>query len=576
MQLHLASIFMAFALAHSCQHRATTKPFEPGQTLGQGSVKEPSKDKKSSVAPPPANRAFPSSVAAFNLVDVIPPCGLTPPTGLVHEVFLTNGYSGSPANAAQFQTLVNTYATPANLQGSAVVMNVSGNGNPFSVPQDNFLTVISGYIYAPTDGNYIFATDGDDAVEILINGTPLTGYYGLHGASNGPVNPTSVFLDTGFHEIEFRHHEYTGRDSYDLYIQGPNDVSLEIAPGSMFFNCTEDFAANLPQLSPSQLACPTPDPRLFGRTWDKSGFGHPNNATQYQTLVDNYAVPANLFGSGTFANINGSGNPFGTNSNYLFIFTGYFYAPTAGIYSFGVDGDDAIEFWINDSIVSTFYGGHGSAGSAQDVASLNLTQPGYYKIEFRHEEVSGGDNYFLYSQAPGAGNIAIAPASSLFHCPVQPFVAITKTSQLVSDPVNGTSYPKRIPGSVIDYNLAIENFGEGNPDNDSLSIIDTFDSTLEFFVGNLDGSGSPVQFTDGTGVNTSGVSFSFLGLTSTSDSLAFSNNGGASFNYSPSDPDGDGYDPAIDAIDIKTIGLFNPSSGANTPVFDIRFRVRVR
>src|SRR3546814_13991767 len=38
-------------------------------------------------------------------------------------------------------------------------------------------------------------------------------------------------------------------------------------------------------------------------------------------------------------------------------------------------------------------------------------------------------------------------------------LAVTKTSRIISDPVNATSNPKLIPGAVIEYCIAVANNG---------------------------------------------------------------------------------------------------------------------
>ncbi len=108
--------------------------------------------------------------------------------------------------------------------GSATQIN--GTGNPFSTQQDNYITVFRGILTIPTTGSYTFAVDGDDAVEVMIDGTAASNvvayWYGGHGKSgNNDSSLTShsgsVTLTAGDHTIEFRHEENSGDDSYYLY-----------------------------------------------------------------------------------------------------------------------------------------------------------------------------------------------------------------------------------------------------------------------------------------------------------------------------------------------------------------------
>ena len=91
-----------------------------------------------------------------------------------------------------------------------------------------------------------------------------------------------------------------------------------------------------------------------------------------------YAVPAKLIGSRSrAAQINGSGNPWGADDNYLSIFTGHINVTTAGSYRFAVDGDDAVEVLI-DGVVR--YGRYGSHRAVQlhnlPIALPSISAPG--------------------------------------------------------------------------------------------------------------------------------------------------------------------------------------------------------
>ena len=204
---------------------------------------------------------------------------------------------------------------------------------------------------------------------------------------------------------------------------------------------------------------------LHHTTYDTTGYNTwPSNHADYEYLINTYATDANQFGSGTIPNINGSGNPFGSDGNYLSIFTGYIYAPTTGDYIFAVDGDDAIEVIIDDQVVSGFYGGHGRRGSGQFPGTINLDQ-GYHKVVFHQQEFYGEDNYYLYWRRPGDTSLSIVQSSALFHCPPSTTVSLTKTSETISDPVNLTVNPKAIPGAVVRYTLIAKNTGSYTADD---------------------------------------------------------------------------------------------------------------
>lgn len=215
--------------------------------------------------------------------------------------------------------------------------------------------------------------------------------------------------------------------------------------------------------------CTTPDPGLIHSTYDTTGYNRwPLNRTQYDDLITDYATQDKLFDTGTIATINGSGNPFGSNEDYLTIFTGYIYAETAGNYIFAVDGDDAIEVFISGQLVTTFYGGHGRRGRGVNPNTIYL-EAGYHDLTFHHQEDWGGDNYYLYWQRPGDTSLRIVEAAALSHCGRTTTVSLTKSSLTISDPVNLTVNPKAIPGAVVRFTLVASNTGSNTADNPIIS-----------------------------------------------------------------------------------------------------------
>ncbi len=74
-------------------------------------------------------------------------------------------------------------------------------------------------------------------------------------------------------------------------------------------------------------------------------------------------------------------------------------------------------------------------------------------------------------------------------------VTAVKTSTIISDPVNGVTNPKAIPGAVVEYCIAVSN-AAGSAAATNVNIVDslpaqvTFDNTFGIFVdGTVDGSG---------------------------------------------------------------------------------------
>jgi len=195
-------------------------------------------------------------------------------------------------------------------------------------------------------------------------------------------------------------------------------------------------------------------------TYNTRGYSdsYADSASEFEKWITDNATTAKRFGSGFVDQINSANrsnsNPYhsGKDDYYMSIFKGYIYLPESGNYKFGIDGDDAVEVYIDDNLVTHWYGGHGRAGHAVDIKYL-YADSGYHKVEFHMQEKTGGDNYYLYWQKPSQSSMEIVPSSNFFHC--QP--GLFKTSCVISDPVNGATNPKRIPGATIRYALQLDN-----------------------------------------------------------------------------------------------------------------------
>jgi uncharacterized repeat protein (TIGR01451 family) len=150
--------------------------------------------------------------------------------------------------------------------------------------------------------------------------------------------------------------------------------------------------------------------------------------------------------------------------------------------------------------------------------------------------------------------------------PLNPTLSIAKASLAVSDPVNGTTNPKRIPGGVVEYVITVTNRGPGRVDASTIVLTDPVPANTALYV--TTSSGNPVVFADGTPV--SGLGYSYAANVSYSSQAG----GGAPFNYVPV-PDAQGFDANVRVIGISPTGALNAASASGNPSFTIRFRVRI-
>jgi uncharacterized repeat protein (TIGR01451 family) len=116
-----------------------------------------------------------------------------------------------------------------------------------------------------------------------------------------------------------------------------------------------------------------------------------------------------------------------------------------------------------------------------------------------------------------------------------------------------------VPGADILYAITVSNAGRDPLDADTLHIVDRLPGEIRFYNGDVDDGGPE------TG------SFEFQQRNSRLElqpgDIAFSNDGGATFDYVPQP----GYDPRVTAVRLSPSGAMAANSS-----FTIRFRAQIR
>lgn len=147
----------------------------------------------------------------------------------------------------------------------------------------------------------------------------------------------------------------------------------------------------------------------------------------------------------------------------------------------------------------------------------------------------------------------------------QPALTIVKASTVLSDPLNGTTSPKRIPLAVVRYDITVSNSGPGTVDSNTLVLTDAIPANSSMYVATS--SGNPVVFVNGA--TASGLTFTYAAH------VSYSSTGTSGpWTYTPV-PDANGFDPAVRAVRVAPAGVMNAASGGNNPSFTVQFRVRV-
>ncbi|MEM7077187.1 MAG: hypothetical protein AAF513_01040 [Pseudomonadota bacterium] len=152
-----------------------------------------------------------------------------------------------------------------------------------------------------------------------------------------------------------------------------------------------------------------------------------------------------------------------------------------------------------------------------------------------------------------------------------PRLEVTKSLTTISDPVSGSTNPKSIPLAMLEYSIAVSNTGASPVDLDTMVVADSLPPQMRLFFGVVP---NPVTFVDGS--PSSGLTYTFIALGSTSDDIRFSNDGGTTFITPVVDGAGlDATTPRINFIEVSPKGVFAASGGGGDPSFVLRMQMRL-
>lgn len=212
------------------------------------------------------------------------------------------------------------------------------------------------------------------------------------------------------------------------------------------------------------------------------------------------------------------------------------------------------------------------SGTSTKTFNLNYTVPtntqtGYWKFTVRAKE--GEENTIDHGS-----DFMLLVKHAL------PDIKVEKSITIYSDPIHGINsagnYSKALPGAILTYTIEATNTGEGVAENNSIWISDSIPANTYMVVNDYDaisGQGPVIE----QPINpTSGLTYVFTSLNSTTDSIEFSDNNGLNFDYSPS-PDSEGIDKNITHFRINPTGTFQaPAAGESANEFSIKFRVQLQ
>lgn len=145
--------------------------------------------------------------------------------------------------------------------------------------------------------------------------------------------------------------------------------------------------------------------------------------------------------------------------------------------------------------------------------------------------------------------------------PANATLQVVKSSEVLSDPINGTMAAKAIPGAIVRYSIAVQNSGPSPVDNDTLLLVDALPAQIQV------GTAASPAFVQGA--VPSGLSFN------PGTDLRFSNapsppSSFAACTYTPTVA----YDPAVRFVCLRPRGNMAGSTGS-PPSFVISLNSRI-
>jgi hypothetical protein len=120
--------------------------------------------------------------------------------------------------------------------------------------------------------------------------------------------------------------------------------------------------------------------------------GKYNNAATSNTI--------NLLNWASEGDINGLSLGYTFGDNFLYKAEGVFIPKYSGTYTFTIEGDDAVDLFINSTNVANHYDGHGTSTLGTHTGTITLVAGTLNYFRIRHEEVGGGAAIRLFWRKP--------------------------------------------------------------------------------------------------------------------------------------------------------------------------------
>ena len=175
--------------------------------------------------------------------------------------------------------------------------------------------------------------------------------------------------------------------------------------------------------------------RLAGYVALTSNAGNLNISSSYAANLINFSSQTDL------KNAIGNQTPYSgfSGDGFTIVVSGYFIPKQTGTYTFSIEGDDAVDLFINDQNVVNQYGPHGNSAIGTHTGTISLIAGKKYLFRARMQEGAGGEVLQLFWKKPSesGGSIWYQDIEELSGEEVVPSGLVFSV-----DPGNWYTYPK--------------------------------------------------------------------------------------------------------------------------------------
>ena len=268
-----------------------------------------------------------------------------------------------------------------------------------------------GYINIPETRRYTFIGGADDRFAFRLNGEVVLATTGSYSQVGKDLTAGIAYFEAVFAD---------GQPGKNASIDGSCQLAWHIPSALQYIpllvgGCTHIFLQLDAQSGTVMLSTSDFDyhfHRSRAQALKKAFWPHKIHfGNQEKSVSDAHIGDTLLVGSLDWFTDADPGTPFNNDKaagNWLM---GYMFVPTDGVYTFGIDSDDAGELCIDDQVVVAWYGEHGMSGDiSKHQGSIALNANTSYKFDCRLSDKTGKiDGIALGWKTPGSTAWAAVP-----------------------------------------------------------------------------------------------------------------------------------------------------------------------